>query len=296
MSSWIKYQRLVILVGFLLLASALPGLMDREAGIARSFTSIYGENIELLGYGAYANLSLLRASSYIGADWTMVLLVVPLLWLCAALMIRQPKWVLISGGGLIMAFYYAISLAFGADFNRYFLIYTVLFAVTGYTLAYFVQLTGKLKWHLQDATRISVWRPTVMLFVAGGTALVWLALIIPAQIQGDYSAFIDLNTTEPTFVLDLGVLFPLFTYCGWALLKQKSFGYRFTPALLTFYTLVGAMVTLQTLVQRQNGIVIPLPEMLGLVMSFIVLGSVSLVINLGFTKYQLVALGQQSEV
>jgi hypothetical protein len=109
-------------------------------------------------------------------------------------------------------------------------------------------------------------------------------MIIPALVTGDFSEFIDINTTEPTFALDIGIIFPLFTICGIALLKQKEFGYRFTPVLLTFYALVGALVVAQTIVQQVNGIVIPLPQMLSLVVSFILLAIIALALNVRFMR------------
>ena len=124
----------------------------------------------------------------------------------------------------------------------------------------------------------------IFLFLAGASALIWLSMIIPAMISGDFSEFIDINTTEPTFALDIGIIFPLFTVCGIALLKQKDFGYRFTQILLTFYTLVGTLVAVQTIVQHAYGIEIPLPQMIALVASFIALGITALILNVRFMK------------
>lgn len=281
---------LLMLTGILLVAAALAGLLGQGAGPAKSAFAIDGREIDLFGRGAYANHSLLRATSYIGADWAMLLIVAPMLLITAVCLGRYRKSLLVCSGALMIVFYYAISLTFGAAFNHYFLLYTALFAVSGFTFGFSVYRSGKTAWKQDKRPQGSSRGTAIFLFLAGSSALVWLSMIIPAQITGDFSAFIDINTTEPTFALDIGIVFPLFVVCGIALLKQKEFGYRFTPILLTFYALVGGLVVVQTIVQHGYGIEIPLPQLLSLVVSFIILAVMALVINVRFVRRNVKAL------
>lgn len=274
----------VLAVCILLITTALIGLFWQGEGSSKLVSTIDGREVELYGRGAYTNHSILRATSYMGADLAMLLVVVPLLLITAASIKKFPKNLMVCGGALMIAFYYSISLAFGAAFNHYFLLYTALFSVTGFSFGYSVYLLGKTSWKDENQTQSKNRSTAMFLFFAGSTALIWLGMIIPALIKGDFSEFIDVNTTEPTFALDIGIIFPLFTICGVALLKQKEFGYRFTPVLLTFYSLVGVMVALQTTVQHSYGIKIPLPQMIGMVASFIALGIVALVLNVRFMR------------
>lgn len=275
---------LVVLVCVLLLTSALTGLFWQGEGSSKIVTAIDGREVELYGRGAYANHSLLRATSYMGADWAMLLIILPLLLSASAYLTRSPKSLMVCCGALMIVFYYSISLAFGAAFNRYFLLYTALFSVAGLSFGYSVYLLSRTSWNQKNQTQSKNWGTAMFLFLAGTSALIWLSMIIPALIIGDFSEFIDVNTTEPTFALDIGIIFPLFTVCGIALLKQREFGYRFTPVLLTFYSLVGALVVVQTIVQHNYGIEIPLPKMIGLVASFIVLGVIALILNIRFMR------------
>lgn len=280
-----KMMRLSVLaVCILLMTTALVGSFWQGEGSSKLVSALDGRQVELYGRGAYSNHSILRATSYIGADLAMLLVVVPLLFTTAASIKKFPKSLLVCSGALMTAFYYSISLVFGAAFNRYFLLYTALFSVTGFSFGYSVYLLGKRSWKGENQTQSKDRGTAIFLLFAGSTALIWLGMIIPALIQGDYSEFIDVNTTEPTFALDIGVIFPLFTACGIALLKQKEFGYRFTPVLLTFYSLVGVVVIMQTTVQHIYGIKIPLPQMIGTVASFIALGIVALVLNVRFMR------------
>ena len=277
-------QQLVLLVCLLLLATALAGLLWNGEGSSRTVSAIDGREVELFGFGTYAKHTIMRATTYIGADWTMLLVIVPILLVTAALLNKFPKSLLVCSGALMIAFYYSISLAFGAAFNHFFLLYTALFAVSGFSFGYSVYLSGESLWKHETQSQSCCRGTAAFLIVAGATALIWLSMIIPGMISDDFSAFIDVNTTEPTFVLDIGVVFPVFTVCGISLMKKKEFGYRFTPVLLTFYTLVGALVAVQTVVQSSYGVEIPLPQLISLVVSFIVFGTVSLILNVRFMK------------
>jgi len=284
MNSIKTMRRLVLLVCILLMATALAGLFFQGEGSARFVTALDGREVILYGRGAYANHSVLRATSYMGADLAMLSVVVPLLLIASACLKKFPKSILVCSGALMIAFYYSITLAFGAAFNRYFLLYTALFAVSGFSFGYSVCLLSRMPWKREKPTQSKNRGTAAFLFLAGSTALIWLSMIIPALVSGDFSEFIDVNTTEPTFALDIGIIFPLFTVCGIALLQQREFGYKFTPVLLTFYSLVGALVAVQTVVQHGYGIEIPLPQLLGLVVSFIALGAIALILNVRFMR------------
>ncbi len=275
---------LILIVCMLLLVTALTGLYGQEEGSSRIVSTIDGREVELYGRGTYANHSPLRATSYMGADWAMLLIVLPILLITSAYMANAPKCLMVGCGALMIVFYYSISLAFGAAFNRYFLLYTALFSIAGFSFGYSACLLRRTSWRQIHQAPSKNWGTAMFLLIAGTSALIWLTMIIPALTSGDFSAFIDVNTTEPTFALDIGVIFPLFTACGIALFKQREFGYRFTPVLLTFYSLVGALVTVQTIVQHNYGIEIPLPQMIGLVASFIVLGGIALILNIRFMR------------
>ncbi len=275
---------LVLLVCVLLMATSLAGLFWQGESFSKIATAIDGREVELYGRGAYANHSLLRATSYIGADWAMLLIVLPLLLITAAFLNVFPKSLMVCSGALMATFYYSISLAFGAAFNQLFLLYTVLFSAAGFSLGYSIYLLGRSSWKQASQVQSKNCGTAIFLFLAGATALIWLIMIIPALISGDFSEFIDINTTEPTFALDIGIIFPLFIFCGISLLKQTQFGYRYTPVLLAFYTLVGALVAVQTFVQHGYGIEIPLPQMITLVVSFITLGAIALILNVRFMR------------
>jgi hypothetical protein len=279
-----KLRLFALLVCALLAATALSGILWQQESLVKTAIAFDGRQVELFGRGAYANHSLIRATSYLGADWAMLVFVIPLLLLSSAYILKDPRSLFLCSGGFMIAFYYSISQAFGAAFNQFFLLYTVLFSVTGYSFGYSLSLLAKSTWKRNSTLQRKNRATAIFLFLAGASALIWLTMIIPAMITMDYSEFLDINTTEPTFAMDIGVIFPLFTICGIALLKESEFGLRMTPVLLTFFSLVGFLVVSQTIVQHIYGIQIPLPQMISLVASFIVLGVAALLFNIYFMK------------
>ena len=69
----------------------------------------------------------------------------------------------------------------------------------------------------------------IFLLISGSSVLVWLEFIIPALLSGQPLPTMEVYTTEPTFVLDLGVIFPI--YLGCVLLLGAVSGYELAPVL-----------------------------------------------------------------
>ncbi|MFV0396055.1 MAG: hypothetical protein ACK5LC_17000 [Coprobacillaceae bacterium] len=106
--------------------------------------------------------------------------------------------------------------------------------------------------------------------------------IIPSIITNSPLDIIDIYTTEPTFILDLGVIFPVCIMGGILLLKQEKMGYIIPPIMLTFLCVIAVTVVGQSIMQLHYGVVISLQEILGYVVTFIVFGVIALVVNTKF--------------
>jgi hypothetical protein len=179
--------------------------------------------------------------------------------------------------------YYSISLSFGSPLYHFFLIYIALFFVSSIT--FYQHITKIIQEDIHPYIQNKTFKKTsIFLLIAACSSLIWFSMLIPAMIQNDYSLVVDINTTEPTFVLDIGYIFPLFLFTGLALLKGKKIGYQLTPVLLIFYMLVGFLVISQTIVQKQLGVEITTQELIVLVISFATLGFISGIVNYRFLK------------
>lgn len=122
------------------------------------------------------------------------------------------------------------------------------------------------------------------MIICGISVLMWLQFILPALLSRKPLPNIEVYTTEPTFVLDLAIILPVYVGCGVALFKKKRIGYKLTSILLTFITIVGVIVIGQNLFQSSIGVTIPIEQLFGLVISFAVLGTVATVLNIKFLR------------
>ncbi|MFY9114258.1 MAG: hypothetical protein WAO23_03330, partial [Dethiobacteria bacterium] len=120
----------------------------------------------------------------------------------------------------------------------------------------------------------------IFMFISGCSVLVWMMFIIPSVVSGEPMEIIDIYTTEPTFAIDLAIILPTALFCGIMLLKKKEVAYQLAPVLLTLLTGVGICVILQTLVQSSFGIELEAGQFFGLVISFVMLGTIALLLNI----------------
>lgn len=267
----------------LTLISALVGIFYSTGGSQFTVENIYGDTIELFGDGIYKHNSVLKASGNKGTD--LVMLIVALVF---AFLTRKrhegARYGLIHAGLLTGLLYYSSSLVFGITFNSLFLVYTLQFS-----LALFAMIFVLAELFSKDRSRVladkSMKGTAIFLIVSGSSVLVWLEFIIPSLLSGQPLANIEIYTTEPTFVLDLAIIFPLYLGCGIALLKRKPVGYKLAPILLTFITIIGLTVIGQNAFQSAMGVSIPIRQLFGLVISFIVLGFIATLLNVRLLKY-----------
>ncbi len=85
--------------------------------------------------------------------------------------------------------------------------------------------------------------------------------------------------------MDLGIILPVYWGSGIALLKKKEIGYKLTPILLTFIAIVGATVIGQNIFQSYMGVEIPIQQLIGLVVSFVILGIIAIILDIGFFRH-----------
>ena len=268
----------------LTLVSTTVGLFYSTKGERFSVSNIYGETIELYGDGIYRYNSVLKAGGNKGTDLAMLFVALTLAFLTARRSEdRRSRY--IRGGLLAGLLYYSACLVFGVTFNGLFLVYVLQFSASLFALTILISdllregdLANVLAGKNMKGTAI-------FLLVSGSSVLVWLEFIIPALLSGQPLSTIEVYTTEPTFVLDLAIVLPVYVGCGISLLRRKSLGYELSPILLTFITIIGITVIGQNVFQSSMGVAIALRQLLGLVVSFVVLGAIATFLNIRLLKY-----------
>lgn len=279
-----KIDYLCYFIVILTLITALVGIFYSTGGSRFVVQNIYGEIIELYGDGIYKYNSVLKAGGNKGTD-LMMLIVAIVFAFFTALSKSSAKYKFWQAGALAGLLYYSSCLAFGVTFNRLFPIYVLLFSSCLFAMIFLINGLIKEDNLHQSLKDKSLKGTAIFLMVSGSSVLVWLEFILPAVITGQPLSIIEIYTTEPTFVLDLAIILPTYLGCGIALLKKKTIGYKLTPVLLTFITIIGFTVVGQNVFQTSMGIDIPIRELIGLVISFVVLGIIATILNARFMKY-----------
>lgn len=277
--SFLSY--LVVLLTFI---AALVGIFYTFGGERFVVENIYGESIELYGDGIYQYNSVLKAMGNKGTDMVM-LIVASLFALFTVLREKSSLFRLLQIGTLTALFYYSSCLVFGVTFNSLFPVYVMLFSSSLFLLISLLSEWIK-ESNISEKAQDRNFRGTALFtIISGCSVLVWLEFILPAVMSGTPLSNIEIYTTEATFVLDLGIILPVYIACGIALLRKKEIGYKLTPILLIFITIIGLTVIGQNIYQTNAGVMIPQRQFFTLVISFAVLGIIATFLNIRFVKY-----------
>ena len=260
------------------------GLFYTFGGERRMVQNIYGESVILFGDGIYANDSMLKAGAVKGTD-IGIIIVATLLIMTVAVLDKKRFAIFLRCGLLSILLYASTCLAMGVNFNRLFPLYVFqfacsLFAFIGNMKVILHQKSFDVKMYDIRATGTGIF-----LIVGGCSTLIWLMFIVPAIFAGEPMEIIEIYTTEPTFVIDLGIILPAAIWCGMALIFKKPEAYQIAPVLLTLLSGVGAIVIFQTIMQSSLGIQLELGQLFGLVISFVILGGFALALNVRFLRH-----------
>lgn len=279
-----KIKWLSIIAGLTTIISALVGLLYSNGGASFVVKSIYGQEIRLFGDGIYAYNTILKVGATKGTD--IVMIAIAFVLLMDVIFLSPKRFAKLFAAGLQCSLLYAsVCLVMGVSFNRLFPIYLVQFSSSLFAFIYTI-FSIKEQDCFCEALYDKKLKGTALFMIIGGcSVLVWLTFIIPAIISGTPKEFIEIYTTEPTFVLDLGIIFPTCLGTGIGLLKKSKFTYAVASVLLTLITCVGLCVIFQTIVQLQLGVVLEIGQMLGLVLSFVILGIIAIILNYRLFRY-----------
>ena len=276
-------QLLSAIAAMTTILSALLGLFYTYGGKVKTVTNIYGQNIELFGDGIYSNNSLLKVGATKGTDIVMIMVSL-LLLLIVVYQKRKPVADLLQTGLLSCLLYASTCLVMGISFNVLFPLYLIQFSSSLFAFVLALSSYSKndpFKGKIYEKKLIGT---SIFLILGGSSVLVWLTFIIPAIITGVPTEFIEIYTTEPTFVIDLGIIFPVCLYSGIALLKKKKIAYVLASVLMTLITCVGCCVIAQTMMQSKLGIVLSPGQVIGLVFVFVMLGAIAIRLNYKLLK------------
>ena len=272
---------LVPLIAMIAIVIAGVGIFSNDNNTSQSFTTVYGDPVELYGRGIYSHDSSFVATLMKGTDIATLFIAVPLL-LVSYLYYRRGslRGSIFMTAMLTYFLYIGVTYTFSVIFNRMFLFYVALFStglfatIIAFSTFDVQSLVSRLT---ADAPRKGM---AIFLIVAGlSTLMLWLSELIGPLVTGTAPANLGPYTTMFTHGFDSAVITPATVVTGIYLLRKNSLGYLFAAPLLILCTLIGVAVISQTITQAFNGIIFPIGVYIGMVGSWVVMGAFAV----GFT-------------
>ncbi len=264
----------------LVMVVTITGILSFDPGQSYYAMNQYGESIRIWGSGIYSHDSFFKAPIHIGTDITVLFVVVPLA-LYSFTKFRKEQSVeryIQNFGYISLLLYYSACLAFGVTYNRLHLVYILLFSTCLFSenilLAFFYKKENE---ENRGVNSFFTKGMKVFLILSGFSLFVaWLPDIIPTLIKDSPLALIEVYTTEPTYVLDMGIISPLMFITYYLCKKEKFIGYVLFRMILIVCLVIGIMLPVQTIFQILAGIELPIPVLITKDFTFIILTSFAL--------------------
>lgn len=259
-----------IIIILLLIIISLCGILSLDFSKVYSYINQYGDEVKLFGSGIYKDDSYFKAPIFIGTDLCVLFFGVPLFIISLIKDFRnstentQLRLVSIEA----ISLYYAVSLCFGVKYNRIFVLYVILFSLLFFTLIKRMRNLSRYNYSYEMKKSDAAF----LVFSGISLCVAWWPDIIPTIINKTSLKLIENYTTEPTYVLDLGIISPL-CFISLILMKKKdSFGVVLYAILLQSIMIVAVMMICQSAVQFASGVEIPLSALISKSIIFIILG------------------------
>lgn len=270
-----KEKTLIMVLICANLISSLVGILYRDGGTTATVTNLFGNQIEMFGNGIYAKNAILTVANRLGGDCVGLLGTVFLIILYS--LKNDNKYVIILKAAVIVSSVYSSFVTvFGLTMNRLYLLYVFslglsVFLAINILTRYFRCVTISPTEKEKSNTGLSVCLIVFGLIVDA----IWISMIIPSLISNNYSDLLGLSSTEVTFAFDIGIICPALLISGFLIRRKNDIGYKIAPLLLYILFSVGPLVIAQNISCIIMGIDIPLPQFIGLIVSFVIISIIS---------------------
>ncbi len=249
---------LIIINGII---SSAAGLFYKNEGSPYNFINQYGNSVKMYGQGLYAHDSYFMAPIFIGTDFTILFIAIPVLLIALILDMKKNmiKHRLFLMSVISVFTYYSASISFGVSYNFLHLVYIFLFSASFFGLI--TAITSIDLNHLKESIKSPLpYKGIYFFLILTGTALfiAWLPDIISSLIKKQSLELIEVYTTAITYVIDMGIISPVAFICIAKLVKKDGFGFILLSILLTLCCIIGIMLPVQTAYQIFAGIDLPL--------------------------------------
>jgi hypothetical protein len=264
---------LTVFVSVLALLAAVSGIIWQGEGVSYTHQSVRGDWIEIYGKGLYQHDGLLIGAGNRGVDVVVTLLGIPLLLLSARAFSRGSfRGALLLMGMLAYFLYVYATHALATAYNSLFLVYVALFSASFYG---FVLLWNSLDLEIFTSIiseKMPHKRISKILIATGVLTLaVWLEAPLNALFN-QRTPELSGGTTLVTHALDLAIMVPAFFISGACVARRKALGFLMAVPLLVVLAMLVPSVILSTISQIFAGFQLTLPQLLGYISGFVILG------------------------
>jgi hypothetical protein len=227
---------LSVLIFLMVLIATATGVFYQTPGAPIEYITVRGEHAIFQGSGLYRYDPAWFARE--GIIWDVINLFIGLPLFAMAIYLSQRDSLrgrLLLGGLLFYFFYVYIMAMTGNAFNRLFLVYVAIFALSA--VAFFINLHGidVARLPAQLSARFPRRLFIGFTFVVGATLIfLWLGRIIPIMVNDRFPSDITGLTTLVSQGIDLGMVVPLMLSAGILLWRRSSWGYLLTGVSLGY--------------------------------------------------------------
>jgi hypothetical protein len=264
------------LVAVLALIAASAGLFWPAAGAPYTFTAQHGDVVDIYGQGLYAGDSVMKSGATRGTDVVVLVLATPLLVVALARYRRgSTRGALLLAGALTFFLYVYATNAMSVVYNGLFLLYVALFSLSFH--AWCLMMTAIQPIVARFPASLPYRGMATFLLLCGLlTGFIWLEPIVGASLRGTQPDLLDHYTTLVTEALDLALIVPGCFLAGVMLWRRDPRGVGVAVPLLVLLLLVGPAVAAMTWFQVADGIVFTIPQIVGPIGGFLVLGVIDI--------------------
>ncbi|MFO7896162.1 MAG: hypothetical protein R6U84_04450 [Candidatus Cloacimonadales bacterium] len=247
---------MILLIALLAGLASSVAIFYQTEGVAFSYQSIRGEEVEIYGKGLYRHMSSDVAIQGIAQDYITLFLAIPLMIFALMGTIKKSLKAKFCLAGIMLYFWITYTLYTAmAMYNIMFLSYLSIMA-----LSFFSLLRLLLGFDLKKFPTYFSAAPTklvgsFLIFISLSIGLLWLGIIVPPLIDGSlYPASLQHYTTLIVQGFDLGLFLPLAFVSGWLMLKKQNLGLLLGTVYIIFLALLMSALSAKIIAMGLNGV------------------------------------------
>lgn len=252
---------LVLIIANLSVWASYEGIFSVTPVGETAFTSINGETITLYGKGLYHKDSISAAAQGIAQDWFTIVVAVPLLLLALFGFLKGSLRGHIALTGLLGYFLYTyLSYAMLWQYNKFFLVYVILFSASLYGFILTALRLNRTMLQNAYSQKLPVrWIGGFQIFIGFMISLLWLGRIASGM-GGKAPVGLEHYTTLVIQAMDLGLVVPAAVLSGVLLIKRSSWGYWLSSIVIFKGSAMLLAIMGMILNQYLNGVAISAVE------------------------------------